>query len=329
MSGWQLEQAAPRQAGTNVLACLEECAWVPECSGAGIGRERLFGAGGQPACQTSGQGPQLGLTSAFVPGEEICYPEWTRKTLQGGLGTVSSLFRILRCLWRLCPQKARHFVISCPPARKVCIAIMTQTIRTVGHDEIYDEAWYTDRARVERGYEAIADSIVGVFHPLSMVDLGCGDGQLLNELRGRVPRLVGYELSGAALKRGRARGLDIRDCDLRAWTPNGGETYDLAVCMEVAEHLPPSSADRLVDTICTLAGSVVFTAATPGQGGLNHLNERPQAYWHNLFAQRNYKLDSTATCTLREKWESLSIPVWYHENLMVFRRNDFNNSRAE
>jgi hypothetical protein len=46
--------------------------------------------------------------------------------------------------------------------------------------------------------------------------------------------------------------------------------FDLAVCLEVAEHLPPERAESFIRELCDLAPVVLFSAAIPGQGGTGH-----------------------------------------------------------
>ncbi|NBQ80112.1 MAG: methyltransferase domain-containing protein [Betaproteobacteria bacterium] len=61
-----------------------------------------------------------------------------------------------------------------------------------------------------------------------------------------------------------------------------GRTFDLVQCLEVAEHLPESSADSLADNLVKHGDLILFSAARPGQGGEHHVNERPLTYWLNL-----------------------------------------------
>jgi len=69
---------------------------------------------------------------------------------------------------------------------------------------------------------------------------------------------------------------------------NLSRRFELAMCLEVAEHLPAESADILVETLTNLAPVVMFSAAHPGQGGQDHVNERWPAYWYRRFAQHGY-----------------------------------------
>ena len=69
-------------------------------------------------------------------------------------------------------------------------------------------------------------------------------------------------------------------------------TFDVAISMEVAEHLPEKIADRYVDLLTGLSNIIVFTAAYPGQGGDDHVNEQPALYWISKFQARAFNMTS-------------------------------------
>jgi 2-polyprenyl-3-methyl-5-hydroxy-6-metoxy-1,4-benzoquinol methylase len=52
-----------------------------------------------------------------------------------------------------------------------------------------------------------------------------------------------------------------------------GRRFDLAVSLEVAEHLPARGARQFVKNIADLAPCVLFSAAVPYQRGTDHVNE--------------------------------------------------------
>lgn len=64
--------------------------------------------------------------------------------------------------------------------------------------------------------------------------------------------------------------------------------FDLAVSLQVAEHLPPSSAKGFIDSLAKLAPVVLFSAAIPLQAGAEHLNEQWPEYWAALFKTHDY-----------------------------------------
>lgn len=97
---------------------------------------------------------------------------------------------------------------------------------------------------------------------------------------------------------------------------------DIATSFEVGEHVPEAHAAALVQLIAETAPTVVFSAATPGQGGSGHINEQPHAFWQRLFAEHGQVCDHRETESLRAEWTAGGVESWYASNVMVFRRHD-------
>jgi SAM-dependent methyltransferase len=152
------------------------------------------------------------------------------------------------------------------------------------------------------------------------VDIGCGSGAYAAEAVRRGHRTVGLERSRAGRLIARRQGVDCRPFDLRKHVPApAGTPFDLAYCLEVAEHLPPELGESLLDVICSLAGSVVFSAAPPGQGGVGHINEQPAQHWHARFASRGFHHDKSASRALRESFSRNGIwAPWLKANASVY-----------
>jgi hypothetical protein len=94
-----------------------------------------------------------------------------------------------------------------------------------------------------------------------------------------------------------------------------GRRFDLALCLEVAEHLPAEHAQTLVDSLVRLAPVVLFSAAIPHQQGNHHVNEQWPEYWHIHFAQRGY----VAVDALRRSlWRNTSVARWYRQNMLFY-----------
>jgi SAM-dependent methyltransferase len=194
--------------------------------------------------------------------------------------------------------------------------------RGLAHDWIYSAEYFarTVEGPAVESAGPIAESIMGGLAPGSVADVGCGTGALLEALRERGCDVFGFEYSKVALDYCRQRNLAVARFDLEKDELHSGRTFDVAVSMEVAEHLPGSSAERYVDMLTSLAPTVVFTAAPPGQGGNDHVNEQPPEYWIAKFARRGFVLDQGITQRWRERWEKTgNVRDWYHRNLMVFR----------
>lgn len=90
--------------------------------------------------------------------------------------------------------------------------------------------------------------------------------------------------------------------------------FDLVISLEVAEHLPESSADIFVETLIKHGKIVLFSAAIPGQGGQNHLNEQWPLYWQEKFKSHGYDFYDI----IRPKiWNNKDVDVWYRQNMFV------------
>jgi 2-polyprenyl-3-methyl-5-hydroxy-6-metoxy-1,4-benzoquinol methylase len=194
------------------------------------------------------------------------------------------------------------------------------------HDDVYDAAYYdgvVDGPAVASA-GLMASTIVEQLHPESVLDVGCGTGALLAELAAQgVTVTRGLEHSEAGIDLCRQRGVLVTPFDLEARdSVNVDETYDVVASMEVGEHLPPKVADRYVDLLAGRVrpgGWLVFTAATPGQGGLDHVNEQPHEYWIQKLTRSGLSYDEARSMAWRSAWLGRVAP-WYSANLMLFQR---------
>ena len=192
-----------------------------------------------------------------------------------------------------------------------------------GHDGVYDQDYYQTHVEptAVRGAMIMADSIMEKLHPKNLIDVGCGTGALLEVFQKHGVKVKGLEYSEAALVFCRARQLDVSKFDLMADDVGSSEIYDVGVSLEVAEHLPAKVAEKYVDMLTRLAQTIVFTAATPGQGGLDHVNEQPPAYWIEKFATRGFILNADCTKALSENWRASGLVAsWYFNNLLIFEK---------
>lgn len=94
-----------------------------------------------------------------------------------------------------------------------------------------------------------------------------------------------------------------------------GERFDLVQTLEVAEHLPETSASDFVDTLTRHGDIVLFSAAVKGQGGEHHVNEQPVEYWRKKFAERGYACFDFLRPQIQN---NADVKPWYRYNIVLF-----------
>jgi SAM-dependent methyltransferase len=182
----------------------------------------------------------------------------------------------------------------------------------------YSKVFYAwQRIGSHNSARRILPIVFDAVQPKSVVDVGCGVGTWLDVARSLGASTIGYE--GAWVKElpPTYAGIDIEAADLeRPLRP--GSTFDLAISMEVAEHLSPARADSFVGDLVALAPHVLFSAAVPGQGGNNHINEQWQSYWADRFAAHGYgPRDIVRPKVLHDG----GVAYWYRQNAVLYSRD--------
>lgn len=180
----------------------------------------------------------------------------------------------------------------------------------------YDDNFYADLVNTAGpSASVIAPMVFDMVRPDKVIDIGCGDGSWLAAFKacgaGTIRGLDGEWLDLAVL---RIPQDDFRRTDLFA-PIDAGDEYDLAISLEVAEHLPESRAESFVRELTKAAPVVLFSAAIPLQEGPNHINEQWPSYWARHFAANGYvPVDAIRT----RVWNNQDVTWWYKQNLVLY-----------
>ena len=165
----------------------------------------------------------------------------------------------------------------------------------------------------------IVPIVLDLLSPQRVIDIGCGGGAWLAIFREHgvddVLGLDGVWVDEDQLRipRDRFRRTDLQ----RPLDVEGG--FDLALSLEVAEHLPPARAEGFIAELAALAPVVLFSAAIPFQGGHHHVNEQWPDYWAGHFKSHRFE----AIDIIRfQVWNDPEVSSWYKQNILIFARDD-------
>jgi SAM-dependent methyltransferase len=191
---------------------------------------------------------------------------------------------------------------------------------TATESSTYDAAFFdrmTDGAT--RTARLVLPTLFEQLQPRSVLDIGCAQGAWLRVCRDLGATFIrGFD--GDYVDRSR---LLIDSTEYVAVDLNQNLTindrFDLAICLEVVEHLEPARAEALIGVLVRAAPLVLFSAAIPGQGGVHHINERWPTYWRDVFGGFGYhRLDPFR----RLFWGDARVDEWYQRNLVLFASTD-------
>jgi len=181
-------------------------------------------------------------------------------------------------------------------------------------EEMYAEDRPSPSARV------VVPMVIELTHPLSVLDVGCGRGAWLSAfIANGIEQVVGLDgdyipPSTLLFPADRFRPTNL---SIRFEIPP--DRFDLAICLEVAEHLPAANSRHLVRQLTSAASQVLFSAAPPGQEGGGHINCKPLSYWREIFEEFGFRMLDPFRPKLRD---DRRVAWWYRQNMVMFASPD-------
>jgi len=178
----------------------------------------------------------------------------------------------------------------------------------------YDDAFF--RAIDPQSYASarvVVARVLGLTGARSIVDVGCGSGAWIRACRDLgVPEVVGVDGAHVPAEH-RRQATEFIERDLER-PLEIDRRFSLVLCLEVAEHLPADRAPGFVADLTSLAPVVLFSAAVPGQGGTNHVNEQWSEYWVALFEAQGWTCRDAVRPWVRANED---VAWWYRQNLFL------------
>ncbi len=171
--------------------------------------------------------------------------------------------------------------------------------------------------------QIIVPILVEVLKPKNVVDLGCGIGTFLNIFKKLgVTDVLG--LDGEWVDKEKLS----KNIDLKYFKQVNIEEkisidrkYDLAICLEVFEHIKEEYTEIAVQSLTNLSDVIVFSASIPGQVGQNHVNEEWFDYWEEKFKKHGYVFYDVFRPIF---WNNKNLARWYKQNMFLVVKNSVN-----
>ncbi len=181
--------------------------------------------------------------------------------------------------------------------------------------EVYSSEFFDNqRSGSGRSAALILPLLVDIFGPMSLLDVGCGQGTWLKTatdfgINDRMGVDGDWARPFLAIPAECFRAFNVGAAfDL-------GRRFDLVISLEVAEHIVASNAETFIGNLIRHSDAIVFSAAIPFQGGTHHVNEQWPSYWASLFMKRGYRCFDFLRWRI---WNEAGIPPWYRQNLLIF-----------
>ena len=176
-------------------------------------------------------------------------------------------------------------------------------------------SWQIDDSYVSA--EIYCKHLYALYQPRSVVDFGCGRGAWLKALHEQgIETLVGVDGPWNSQDAMIDPAITFRSADLNDPGPTvAGETFDLAMSLEVFEHLEEQNAAKIVGVFASMAPVLMFGAALRHQGGENHINEQLQSYWAKMLISHGFEVFDYFRPTL---WGDNRVGYYYRQNTYLY-----------
>jgi len=181
-----------------------------------------------------------------------------------------------------------------------------------------NKEWIRDREKYRKYYNQLSHIIDEILDFNTILDIGSANGFFIDYFADKNKEIQGIEIDTRFLpflsKSSKSNTLfqDVTDIE------SLNKKYDLVICVEVAEHINKFKSDKLVKFISEHTNKYIyFTAATPYQKGIGHINCESNFFWLNKFRKYNIYIDYDLTEQLITQIDHFSECKWLYYNSLI------------
>ncbi|MDO8594374.1 MAG: class I SAM-dependent methyltransferase [bacterium] len=207
--------------------------------------------------------------------------------------------------------------MRCSVIKKWCVLTGRNPLEYIYNDSFFSVARH--ESVLEQTPKILAETVFEFYKPKQVNDFGCGCGIYLREFERLGAEVFGVDGSPAAQRNLAIDQNKFLLADLTKPVSVSGK-YDCAISFEVAEHIPTSTSETLVNNITRASDLVVFTAAHIGQGGHDHINEQDPSFWVALFQKKGFEFLAEDTRKIRKALSDAGAIFWLVDNFSVFKK---------
>lgn len=184
---------------------------------------------------------------------------------------------------------------------------------------VYNETFYAKAVNSYASAKKYANILKEFYVPKTVIDIGCGKGAWLKAfLDIGVQKCVGVDGNWNNQSSMIDEQIEFHSMDLEQPIRFDCK-FDLAICVEVAEHLGADVEFNFVDSLTLLADVIIFGAAYIEQGGAGHINENYHTHWEYMFDGCGFDVFD---CFRPRVWGDDEVDWWYQQNTFLYVKKD-------
>lgn len=204
------------------------------------------------------------------------------------------------------------------PNNNEAITLMSKNQISKYHSDRIGKHHYIILAdHIQKNYKKLTEKDL-----MNVIDIGCSVGELLHNIQCPPLSKKGVDVCGEVGSVVVEREMVFHHLDLEmSQSFSNNETFDCLISMEVAEHV--NNWRNYLDFVQSKSHKdsiLFFSAAPPGQAGRNHVNLQEKPWWIKRFKHRGWKYLENETREMLKPIDKKTIPSYYYNNLMIFRR---------